>query len=237
MGASTSRGSGWTTSRSAGHRPRPTAARWRAGSPPRSSTPSRSRATRSSSWPTTPRGGWYRLPLQPPAWTRRRSTGRSRERPSRTAIGTTADVVAAIVTYHDGTQLVTQYAPYTLTVNGVTQPGGREVTPSLVALARGRPGTGRPHAFPARLTWEDVAGGSSGDDRVPHRDRLDRGHRGPGRPLLGRPDPAVAASLLDRRPRGRPDADGGRPRTRPPQEGRRDGERRSSASSTGSWPS
>ena len=40
------------------------------------------------------------------------------------AIGTTADVVAAIVTYHDGTQLVTQYAPYTLTVNGVVQPGG-----------------------------------------------------------------------------------------------------------------
>ena len=40
------------------------------------------------------------------------------------AIGTTADVVAAIVTYHDGTQLVTQYAPYTLDVNGVTQPGG-----------------------------------------------------------------------------------------------------------------
>jgi hypothetical protein len=40
------------------------------------------------------------------------------------AIGTTADVVAAIVTYHDGTQLVTQYAPYTLTVNSVTQPGG-----------------------------------------------------------------------------------------------------------------
>jgi hypothetical protein len=40
------------------------------------------------------------------------------------AIGTTADVVAAIVTYHDGTQLVTQYAPYALTVNGVLQPGG-----------------------------------------------------------------------------------------------------------------
>ena len=40
------------------------------------------------------------------------------------AIGTTADVVAAIVTYHDGTQLVTQYAPYELTVNGVMQPGG-----------------------------------------------------------------------------------------------------------------
>ena len=40
------------------------------------------------------------------------------------AIGTDNDVVAAIVTYHDGTQLVTQYAPYTLDVNGVTQPGG-----------------------------------------------------------------------------------------------------------------
>ena len=40
------------------------------------------------------------------------------------AIGTSADVVAAIVTYHDGTQLVSQYAPYTLSVNGVTQPGG-----------------------------------------------------------------------------------------------------------------
>jgi hypothetical protein len=40
------------------------------------------------------------------------------------AIGTSADVVSAIVTYHDGTQLVTQYAPYELTVNGVLQPGG-----------------------------------------------------------------------------------------------------------------
>jgi hypothetical protein len=40
------------------------------------------------------------------------------------AIGTDNDVVAAIVTYHDGTQLVAQYAPYTLDVNGVTQPGG-----------------------------------------------------------------------------------------------------------------
>ncbi len=40
------------------------------------------------------------------------------------AIGTTADVVSAIVTFHDGTADVTQYAPYTLTVNGVTQPGG-----------------------------------------------------------------------------------------------------------------
>jgi hypothetical protein len=40
------------------------------------------------------------------------------------AIGSTADVVAAIVTYHDDTELVTQYAPYTLSVNSVTQPGG-----------------------------------------------------------------------------------------------------------------
>ncbi len=40
------------------------------------------------------------------------------------AIGTTADVVSAIVTFHDATAQVTQYAPYTLTVNGVTQPGG-----------------------------------------------------------------------------------------------------------------
>jgi Immune inhibitor A peptidase M6 len=40
------------------------------------------------------------------------------------AIGSTADVVSAIVTYHDATEQVTQYAPYTLSVNGVTQPGG-----------------------------------------------------------------------------------------------------------------
>jgi Immune inhibitor A-like, MAM domain len=40
------------------------------------------------------------------------------------AIGTSADVVSAIVTYQDDTELVTQYAPYALTVNGVTQPGG-----------------------------------------------------------------------------------------------------------------
>ena len=42
------------------------------------------------------------------------------------AIGTDNDVVAAIVTYHDGTQLVSQYAPYELTVNGELQPGGSE---------------------------------------------------------------------------------------------------------------
>jgi len=33
-------------------------------------------------------------------------------------------VVAAIVKYQDGTELVTQYAPYALTVNDVLQPGG-----------------------------------------------------------------------------------------------------------------
>jgi len=42
----------------------------------------------------------------------------------RKAIGFRADVVAAIVTYHDSTELVQQYAPYTLRVNGVVQPGG-----------------------------------------------------------------------------------------------------------------
>jgi hypothetical protein len=42
----------------------------------------------------------------------------------RKAIGTEADVVSVIVTYHDSTEQVQQYAPYTLTVNGVLQPGG-----------------------------------------------------------------------------------------------------------------
>src|SRR6266508_2632376 len=40
------------------------------------------------------------------------------------AIGSTANVVSAIVTYHDRTEQVAQYAPYALSVNGVTQPGG-----------------------------------------------------------------------------------------------------------------
>jgi hypothetical protein len=40
------------------------------------------------------------------------------------AIGPDAEVVSAIVTFRDGTELVTQYAPYTLTVNGTPQPGG-----------------------------------------------------------------------------------------------------------------
>jgi hypothetical protein len=42
----------------------------------------------------------------------------------RNAIGFTADVVAAIVTYHDRSEEVQQYAPYTLRVNGLVQPGG-----------------------------------------------------------------------------------------------------------------
>jgi len=42
----------------------------------------------------------------------------------RDAIGTQAELVAAIVTYHDSTESIGQYAPYTLSVNGVEQPGG-----------------------------------------------------------------------------------------------------------------
>ncbi|MBC9226392.1 hypothetical protein GL325_08670 [Aeromicrobium sp. 636] len=34
-------------------------------------------------------------------------------------------VVGGIVSYDESTELVQQYAPYTLTVNGVVQPGGR----------------------------------------------------------------------------------------------------------------
>ena len=32
--------------------------------------------------------------------------------------------VVAVVAYDEPTELVNQYAPYTLTVNGVVQPGG-----------------------------------------------------------------------------------------------------------------
>jgi hypothetical protein len=39
-------------------------------------------------------------------------------------LGKKADVVAALVMYDDPTESVGQYARYTLTVNGVTQPGG-----------------------------------------------------------------------------------------------------------------
>jgi len=40
------------------------------------------------------------------------------------AIGDQADVVAALVTYDESTEIINQYAPYRLTVNGVRQPGG-----------------------------------------------------------------------------------------------------------------
>jgi hypothetical protein len=41
-----------------------------------------------------------------------------------TAIGTNAEVVAAIVFYDEPTESLAQYAPYVLEVNGVLQPGG-----------------------------------------------------------------------------------------------------------------
>lgn len=40
------------------------------------------------------------------------------------AIGTTAQVVSALVTYHDDREIAQQYACYDLDVNGVQQPGG-----------------------------------------------------------------------------------------------------------------
>jgi hypothetical protein len=40
------------------------------------------------------------------------------------AIGASAELVGAIVTYDEPTERVTQYAPYRLVVNGVRQPGG-----------------------------------------------------------------------------------------------------------------
>ena len=42
----------------------------------------------------------------------------------RTALGDQVDVVAAIVSYDEPTETIVDYAPYTLKVNGVTQPGG-----------------------------------------------------------------------------------------------------------------
>ena len=42
----------------------------------------------------------------------------------REELGRAGDTIAAIVTYHDSTESLTQPAPYTLTVNGVVQPGG-----------------------------------------------------------------------------------------------------------------
>jgi len=40
------------------------------------------------------------------------------------ALGTSAETVAAIVTFVEPTESIAEYAPYTLTVNGVAQPGG-----------------------------------------------------------------------------------------------------------------
>ncbi len=42
----------------------------------------------------------------------------------RGAIGTTADTVAAIVTFHDPSERAETYARYQLEVNGDLQPGG-----------------------------------------------------------------------------------------------------------------
>ena len=42
----------------------------------------------------------------------------------RSHLGARAQTVAAIVTYDDPTESISQYAPYVLKVNGVTQPGG-----------------------------------------------------------------------------------------------------------------
>ena len=40
------------------------------------------------------------------------------------ALGTTATTVAALVTYDEPTESILAEAPYTLTVNGIVQPGG-----------------------------------------------------------------------------------------------------------------
>ena len=50
--------------------------------------------------------------------------GHLRGKALRHAIGTKADIVSVIVTYHDSTEQVQQYAPYRLWVNGWLQPGG-----------------------------------------------------------------------------------------------------------------
>ena len=60
------------------------------------------------------------------------------------AIGRRADVVAAIVTYHDKTETVQQYAPYTLRVDGVLHAGGRELTPGKHQAAKGAARSGSP---------------------------------------------------------------------------------------------
>ncbi len=51
-------------------------------------------------------------------------TGHLRRGVLRHALRSKADVVSVIVTYHDSTEQVQQYAPYRLWVNGWLQPGG-----------------------------------------------------------------------------------------------------------------
>ena len=50
--------------------------------------------------------------------------GQRQGRRSQKYIDKKADFVGAIVIYNDPTESSIQYAPYTLTVNGVIQPGG-----------------------------------------------------------------------------------------------------------------
>jgi hypothetical protein len=64
------------------------------------------------------RASQYLVPLQPG------HTAHLSGKAIRDALGIRANVVSAIVTYVDTTETVNQYAPYTLRVNGVLQPGG-----------------------------------------------------------------------------------------------------------------
>jgi hypothetical protein len=50
-------------------------------------------------------------------------------------IGTSAETVAALVTYDESTELINKYAPYTLEVDGVVQPGGGAEAASAGDLA------------------------------------------------------------------------------------------------------
>ena len=49
-----------------------------------------------------------------------------------------ADYVVAVVSYDEPTELVQQYAPYTLTVNGVLQPGGGQSEGAAVEVRADR---------------------------------------------------------------------------------------------------
>jgi hypothetical protein len=56
------------------------------------------------------------------------------------------DRVVAIVSYDEPTEQISQYAPYSLTVNGVVQPGGPVPAPAAAA----RPVAAAPPAGTAR---------------------------------------------------------------------------------------